>query len=129
MANGLSFPTILVAENDDGVRSALVRDLQHLGYFVLAAQDSTEAVEIVRLHSRPIHLMLTDEGLDGRALAATLKQYRPHMLVLFITRYANGEGPDALGAEITVSRVQELLDPPANRPAVARACGASSRGA
>src|SRR4051812_42639056 len=85
MANGLSFPTILVAEHDDGVRSPLVRHLQHQGYFVLVAHDPAEALEITRLHSRPIHLLLAEDGLDGRTLASTLKQYRPNMQVLFVT--------------------------------------------
>jgi DNA-binding response OmpR family regulator len=113
MTNGLSFPTILVAEHDDGVRSPIVRHLQYHGYFVLVAHDAAEALEITRVHSRPIHLLLTGEGLDGRTLAATLKQYRPHMQVLFITPCMRLNGGEAGNSDTTLDMVRECVKPPA----------------
>ena len=109
-----SFPTILVAEHDDGVPGWLVRSLQHEGYFVLVAQRGPEAIEIARVHSRPIHLMLTDDSIDSRTLAATVKQYRSDMRVLFIARCAREDDPDLLTSDTALARVRELLDIPRN---------------
>jgi CheY-like chemotaxis protein len=114
MANGLSFPTILVAEDDQRCGGSLVRDLEHQGYFVLVASDGPEAIEIARVHSRPIHLLLTGESINGRTLAAMLKRYRPEMRALFITRHANHEAPDLVRSETAVEKVRQLLQPPGN---------------
>ena len=115
MANGLCFPTILVAEHDNDVRSPLVRHLQQQGYFVLIAHDANEALEIARVHSRPIHLLLADESLDGRSLAATLKQYRPNMHVLFITWGGPLDPLDTERTDPTLAKVRECVKPPAAR--------------
>jgi CheY-like chemotaxis protein len=114
MANEQSFPTILVAEADDVLQSTLAQELRQEGYFVLVARDEPEAVEIARLHSRPIHILLTVESRDGRMLAATLKQYRPNMRSLFITRRADYEADDLLRSESALLKVKELLKPPGN---------------
>ncbi|MEO8594929.1 MAG: hypothetical protein ABI759_16535 [Candidatus Solibacter sp.] len=58
--------------------------LQRDGYLVLESRDEDEAMDIIRLHSRPIHLMLIDESAYGRELAARLNQYRPQMQVVFV---------------------------------------------
>lgn len=126
MANGLCFPTILVAEHDDGVRSSLVRQLQHQGYFVLVAHDAAEALEITRVHSRPIHLLLTEDGLDGRTLASALKQFRPDMRVLFLTLQLGTAGVGK--SDATLERVRECVKPPATSEisgSYKRAAGAS----
>lgn len=115
MANGLSFPTILVAEHENGVRSPLVRHLQHQGYFVLVAHDAAEALEITRVHSRPIHLLLTEDGLDGRTLASTLKQYRPNMHVLFLTQCLQLDTASVGKADTTLERVRECVKPPTTK--------------
>ena len=117
MTDGISFPTILVVGDYYGVGGLLVRDLRHQGYIVLVAQDGAEAIEVVRIHSRPIHLMLTADSMDGRTLAATLKQYRPKMQVLFHARCAEDMGPDTLRSNVALARVRELLKPPGN-PAI-----------
>jgi CheY-like chemotaxis protein len=116
MANGLSFPTILVAEHDDKVRNPLVRHLQHQGYFVLVAHDATEALEITRVHSRPIHLFLTGEGLDGRTLASTLKLYRPSMHVLFVSRCVQLDLTDVGKTDTTLEQVRQCVQPPSSAP-------------
>ncbi|SPE23906.1 hypothetical protein SBA3_1040026 [Candidatus Sulfopaludibacter sp. SbA3] len=110
--NGVSFPTILLAEDDGELRDCLLQDLRHEGYFVLLAQGGPEAIGVARLHSRPIQLMLTAESVDGRALAATLKQYRPKMQVLFVSRFPAKRTQDSLTADTVLAKVRELLRPP-----------------
>jgi len=116
MANELDFPTILIADEDDGVRSTLMRELQHEGYFVLVARDGGEALEVVRTHSRPIHLMITPDNMDGRTLAGTLKHYRPNMRVLFLTHYVREGEQDLSRPGAAVTKVRELLKPPGGEP-------------
>ena len=106
-----AFPTILVAHCSCG-SDALVKNLRQQGYHVLEAKDAIETVEIARVHSRPIHLMLTDESTNSRSLAATLKQYRPHMSVLFITPHATIGVPNVLSSDKVLAKIRASLEPP-----------------
>ncbi len=115
--------TILVAEDDLGVRRVLLRTLRTLGYTVLEAVDGLEAVERARTHDGPIHLLLSDvimPQMRGPDAARAVRELRPSIQVLFITGYAGeygtavwSEGP-VLGKPFTpdalASRVRELLD-------------------
>src|ERR1700726_3184684 len=52
--------TILVAEDEAGVRELACQFLRVKGYTVLDAKDGHEALEIAGRHSGPIHLLLSD---------------------------------------------------------------------
>ncbi len=116
MGNSSSFPTILIAEWDCRVRAALVETLKQNGYLVLDAEDSSHALDIAKIHSRPIQLMLVEGSPEGRTLAATLQMYRPKMQVVF-TNISTDCLPDAPPVEMTLTRVRELLHPPMSRAA------------
>jgi PleD family two-component response regulator len=60
------YPTILVAR-DDGLDCRLVRSLQRNGFHVLEADDWAHLFDVVRVHSRPIHLLLVDVSMDAHA--------------------------------------------------------------
>lgn len=119
MTNSLSFPTILVADLDSESRDWLVSRLRQHGYFVLEARDDGEALELVKIHSRPIHLMLTGGSPNSRNLAASLKPYRPQMCVFFVSRNANEKTPDLLPPDLVLEKVQEIVTAPRR---VAAAC-------
>ena len=53
------YPTILVAR-DDGLDCSLVQSLQRNGFHVLEADDWDHLFDVVRVHSRRIHLLLLD---------------------------------------------------------------------
>jgi len=82
--------TVLLVEDEDGVRE-LVRDiLQENGYSVLEARDGAEALQLSGRHPGPIHLLLTDvvmPQISGRALADQLVPRRPEMKVLYMSGY------------------------------------------
>lgn len=84
--------TVLVAEDEPGVRS-LVRDSLRLkGYTVLEAGNGTEALALAERHSGPIHLLLTDvimPQMNGRELSERLKARRPGLKVLFMSGYTD----------------------------------------
>lgn len=85
--------TILVVEDDAGVRSGIREFLNRYGYSVLEAGDAEDAVAISRQHQGGIDLLLTDVVLpteDGPALARRLAVERPDLKVAYISGY-----PDA----------------------------------
>ncbi len=92
--------TILLVEDEEGVRCVVSEMLEWHGYRVLRANGASEAVGLARNHDGPIHLLLTDvvmPRLSGRALRDEISTYRPSIPVLYISGYA---GED---------RTQELL--------------------
>ena len=109
MASYPNFPTILVVRETQELLDYLVLRLQYKGYIVLSALDAANALEVVRTHSRTIHLLVTDEGLSARAMAERLKRYAPRLEVLFLTSRGTGN-PMAL--EMCISRICEALEPP-----------------
>ena len=83
--------TILLAEDEDGLRQAATRILTNSGYRVLSAANGQEALTIARQHDGPIHGLLTDvvmPHMNGRALAAALVAERPRTPVLYMSGYA-----------------------------------------
>jgi CheY-like chemotaxis protein/PAS domain-containing protein len=78
--------TILVVEDEDGVRHLAQRMLQSSGYAVLTARHAAEALTILEHDSLSVDLMLTDvvmPGMSGPELAERAATIRPGMRVLF----------------------------------------------
>ena len=84
--------TVLVVEDEQGVRDLAVQVLRSCGYRVLAAQGGPEALQVSKGYEDPIHLLLTDvvmPQMNGRELAAQLQEQRPAMQVLYMSGYAD----------------------------------------
>lgn len=82
--------TILVVEDDAGVREFSTSVLAGFGYHVLSASDGEEALQLARSHQGEIDLLLTDvilPRMGGRALADALMPLRPKAKVLFVSGY------------------------------------------
>jgi len=82
--------TVLLVEDQDGIRDLVREFLQRKGYEVLQATDGDQALRIADEHKDPIHLLVTDivmPNVGGRELARLLTQARPHMKVLFMSGY------------------------------------------
>ena len=83
--------TLLVVEDEEGVR-VLVRDFLRMnGYTVLEAPHGEEALRVAGQHAGNISLMITDvimPGMNGRELAERMAVLRPAMKVLYISGYA-----------------------------------------
>ncbi|ACB77408.1 response regulator [Opitutus terrae] len=83
--------TILVVEDEPGVRMFVTRLLGSRGYTVLAASDGIEALEHWARHGPSIDLLLTDVvmpgGITGHQLAATLLRQKPSLKVIFTSGY------------------------------------------
>ncbi len=84
--------TLLLVEDEDGVRELTEDFLRCQGYQVLAARNGAEALELAGAHPGPIHLVLTDvimPGMSGRELADRLEADRPGIRVLFASGYTD----------------------------------------
>lgn len=86
--------TILVVEDEEGVRNLLVRSLRTNGYEVLEASTPSQAIAIVTQRKRPLDLLITDmvmPEMNGADLAKRIKSLCKPIRTLFITGYANEE--------------------------------------
>lgn len=86
--------TILLVEDEQGLRRLMKELLRGEGYTVLEGADGMAAVQISRTYAGTIHLLLTDmvmPNMHGRQLAAQLKQQRPALKVLYMTGYADSD--------------------------------------
>jgi signal transduction histidine kinase/DNA-binding response OmpR family regulator len=82
--------TILLVEDDDGVRNLSNRILSQRGYTVLESRTGDGAVRISECYEHEIHLLLTDivvPGLGGPEVAETLQRQRPNIRVMFMSGY------------------------------------------
>ena len=109
MSSAWSLPTVVIAGTALRDQNGLAAHLQSAGYLVLECHDRPEAVEIARLHSRPIHIMLMDDNGQNRDLASMLLKYRPQMRILFINWAATESQRDTLAPHMVLRRVQEIL--------------------
>jgi CheY-like chemotaxis protein len=99
---GKTGETILVAEDDEGLRSLAVKVLAREGYAVLAARDGQEAVEIVERDGPNIRLALLDDvmpRMGGRAALARIQEIAPSLPVILCSGYAwHLDGDSSSGA-------------------------------
>lgn len=82
---------LLVVDDEDDLRKAIVRDFTRRGYRVLAARNGAEALAIVK--EQPVDIVLSDvrmPGGDGIELLKKLKDLSPATPVfMFITGFAD----------------------------------------
>ena len=84
--------TVLLVEDEDGVRELARRILEMYGYAVLEAAGSDDTLRICADHKGPIHLMLTDvvmPGANGRELAQQVSTIQPDIKVLYMSGYTD----------------------------------------
>ena len=88
--------TVLLIEDDDGVREIARRVLAQAGYTVIEARYGSEALDLAAEHP-VIDLVLSDvvmPGLSGPEVVGRLREARPEIVPLFMSGYApESEGP------------------------------------
>jgi CheY-like chemotaxis protein len=125
--------TILLVEDELGVRQLVCEMLQRLGYQILQAGSGAEALHLFEQHKGSIDLLITDvimPQMSGRELAQRLKTLQPSLKVLYISGYTDDMlahhgvlesgvfllqkpfAPDELA-----KKLREVLDAPATRRA------------
>jgi two-component system, cell cycle sensor histidine kinase and response regulator CckA len=86
--------TILIVEDEPGIRALVRKILRRERYEVLEAGSAEEALEIASAFEPRIDLLLTDvmlPAMNGRDLALALVQARPEMKVLYVSGYTQDE--------------------------------------
>jgi PAS domain S-box-containing protein len=126
--------TILIAEDEPGVRRFVREVLAESGYKVLEAANGREAAEVASRHTGPIHLLLTDivmPEMGGLDLAARIRQLNGGVAILYMSGYSERPLDASLRQDliekpftraVLLQRVREALkrppaaSPPPNRP-------------
>jgi len=102
---------ILVAEDEESVRSMVVTALEKAGYRVRVARDGAEAVELFEANPGGIDLALLDVMMprkSGRDAAEAMKKLRPALPVL----YSTGHDFNLLGAGFRPDEKSAILRKP-----------------
>jgi len=122
--------SILLAEDDDGVRAFVSRALQHAGHEVVEAEDGGLASEVMLEQDGAFDLLLSDikmPVMDGIALALNVAASWPGVTIVLMTGFADqrerAHGLDQLIYDVipkpfTLQQVLEKVDDALNgRPA------------
>ena len=125
--------TVLVVEDEAGVRELACQFLRVKGYNVLEAEGGLEALTVSRSHPGAIHLLLSDmvmPKMSGEELAVQLRAARPETRVAFMSGYSEfsrgdlGKGfPEApvLQKPFSPASLVEIVREALARPLAARA--------
>jgi len=96
--------TLLLVEDEHGVRGVLADQLRDLGYGVLEADTAAAAMRALSTGVK-VDLLVTDVGLrggsNGRQLADMVRRQSPRLPVIFITGFA---GAEMLSGEVVVRK-------------------------
>ncbi|MGA9544356.1 MAG: ATP-binding protein [Candidatus Sulfotelmatobacter sp.] len=107
--------TVLLVEDETGIRELACEFLQRQGYKVLHGMDGNEALRIAEGHEDLIHLLVTDMAMPnvgGKELADRLRKVRPQIKVLFMSGYPDHEalGGGEVGVQNAVLQKPFSLD-------------------
>jgi two-component system, cell cycle sensor histidine kinase and response regulator CckA len=86
--------TVLVIEDEDGVRDLVHRVLQDQGHQVLAAADGDGALALLEDKERALDLVLSDiivPGIGTSELDQKIRELRPEVPVLYMSGYSREE--------------------------------------
>jgi CheY-like chemotaxis protein len=129
--------TILVVEDEPGIRALIRKMLQRRGYEVLEAPSGAEALRTAAQVAGKIDLLITDlimPNMNGRELVDKVVAARPHIKVLFISGFTDDPLLDRTGLKAGVGFLQkpftlesllrsvdEVLNPPRDAQAASSA--------
>jgi PAS domain S-box-containing protein len=112
--------TILLVEDESGLRTVAKNVLQQLGYTVIDADCGASALGIYREHASEISLLLTDlvmpGGVNGRELAEQLRAEQPALRVV----YTSGYSADVAGRELVLEEGINFIQKPFRTDSLAK---------
>jgi two-component system cell cycle sensor histidine kinase/response regulator CckA len=83
--------TILLVEDEEGLRALNARGLASRGYSVLEAGNGVEAIEVFQQHGGQVDLVVSDvvmPEMDGPTLLKELRKRNPALKIIFVSGYA-----------------------------------------
>jgi PAS domain S-box-containing protein len=94
--------TILVVDDDEGVRKVTTLMLEHAGFRVVSAADGQEALTVFAREAEWVSAVLLDltmPRLDGMEVLGLLRRLRPDVRVLLMSGYSDDEVAQRFGAQ------------------------------
>jgi CheY-like chemotaxis protein len=85
-------PRVLIADDEDSMRSLVARAIAMDGHQTVTAEDGAEALDILTREEGAFDLLLTDikmPVMDGIALALAVARDFPNLTVLLMTGFAD----------------------------------------
>ena len=82
--------SVLVVDDEQGLRELVCRTLQAEGYATLEAGDGAEALNVMETAADQVDLVVTDvvmPSMDGRELGRRLSQRWPDLPILYVSAY------------------------------------------
>jgi two-component system cell cycle sensor histidine kinase/response regulator CckA len=83
--------TILLVEDEEGLRSLNARGLRSRGYSVLEAENGIEALEVLEEQDGKVDLVVSDvvmPEMDGPTLLKEMRARNPQLKIIFVSGYA-----------------------------------------
>ena len=117
-----SLGTVLVVEDEEGIREVIAMLLSHLNYSVICAACGADAIEKFKKHQGSIDVLLTDvvmPGMNGLKVAETLAALDPDLKIIIMSGYPGGDGSEERGvpflqkpftSEKLAKTLRELMD-------------------
>ena len=106
--------TILLVEDEPGLRALARRILERQGYSVLACANGSEALVTAAGLAAPLHLVLTDvvmPEMNGRVMAERLRIERPEVAVVYMSGYTDDDAVLRGVLEADASYIQKPFAP------------------
>jgi two-component system, cell cycle sensor histidine kinase and response regulator CckA len=105
--------TILLVEDNDGLRQMMREALEGLGYKVIAAQDGLEAIEQFQVHRSRVSLVVLDmvmPKMSGPTVYARLSETVPQLPVIFCSGYSEDSLPELSARSAPLAVLQKPFD-------------------
>jgi CheY-like chemotaxis protein len=105
---------ILIVDDDQGTRNALMAGLTSFGYQVLATANGHEALKIIESSTsgvEPVEVIVTDlkmRGMDGLELIRSAKRMSPGLAAILMTAF----GDDHIREQVTNFGRCKYIDKP-----------------
>ena len=83
--------TVLLVEDEEGLRQLNARGLASRGYTVLEAGNGVEAIEVLEQSNGEVDLVVSDvvmPEMDGPTLLQELRRRNPRLKIIFVSGYA-----------------------------------------
>ena len=106
--------TVLVVDDEEGVREYAVMLLEELGFDVKTASNGLEGIEQFRLHQNDIILVLMDmtmPKMDGRACFSALRGIQPDVKVILSSGYNEQDATNRFAGKGLAGFVQKPYEP------------------